>query len=149
MRLNPYPKIPLDVPSLVRQLTDLFRDIANNAAVTSEPNIYRGAQAVRFKTLTDAASIETDASSSNHFLVTLGGNRTLANPVNLEDGVILNWWVKQDGAVLRTLAYGSKFKWPAGTAPTLTTGTGKLDLIRGQYNASLDIIACAATLDVR
>jgi hypothetical protein len=149
MRLNPYPKIPLDVPALVRQLTDLFRDIGNNAAVTSEPNIYRGSQAVRFKTLTDAASIETDASSSNHFLVTLGGNRTLANPVNLEDGVILNWWVKQDGTGSRTLAYGSKFKWPAGTAPTLTTGASKLDLIVGQYNASLDIIACAATLDVR
>jgi hypothetical protein len=149
VRLNPYPKIPLDVPALVRQLTDLFRDIGTNAAVNSEPNIYRGSQAVRFKLLTDAASIETDGSASNHFLVTLGGNRTLANPANLEDGVILNWWVKQDGTGGRTLAYGSKFKWPAGTTPTVTAGASKLDLIVGQYNASLDIIACAITQDIR
>ena len=37
-------------------------------------------------TLTDAATIATDASLGNLFRVTLGGNRTLGNPTNPVDG---------------------------------------------------------------
>jgi len=61
--------------------------------------------------------------------VTLGGNRTLANPTNLtagQHGVIV---ITQDGTGSRTLAYGSNFKFPAGSAPTLTTTANAVDVL--------------------
>lgn len=99
--------------------------------------------------LTDASTIATDASQSNHFTVTLGGNRTLGNPTNLRNGVIVNWKVKQDGTGSRTLAYGSKFKWASGTAPTLTTTASAVDYISGHYFSDDDIIVAAIIKDVR
>lgn len=126
-----------------------FARRANALAQLYGGNQYVGYQAVDFHELTDATTISTDAAKSNHFRVTLGGNRTLANPTNLQDGVILNWWVKQDGTGSRTLAYGTKFKWPSGAAPTLTTAASSLDLIVGQYYESLDIIAAVCTKDFR
>lgn len=112
-------------------------------------NHFVGAQTVAFQTLTDATTIVTDAADSNHFIVTLGGDRTLANPTNMRDGGIYNWWIKQDGSGGHTLAYGNKFKWPSGTVPTVTASTSALDLIVGQYNATLDIIACVITQDIK
>jgi hypothetical protein len=112
-------------------------------------NSFTGAQTVAFQALTDGATINTDASLSNHFLVTLGGNRTLANPTNLRDGGIYNFYVKQDGTGARTLAYGSLFKWPAGTAPSLTAAANSLDIIIAQYSTTLNTLACSITKDVR
>lgn len=112
-------------------------------------NAFTGAQTVAFQALTDAATIDTDAALSNHFLVTLGGNRTLANPTNLRDGGIYNFYVKQDGTGARTLAYGSLFKWPGGTAPTLTAAGNSLDIIIAQYSVTLNTLSCSITKDVR
>lgn len=112
-------------------------------------NAFTGAQTVAFQALTDAASIATDAALSNHFLVTLGGNRTLANPTNLRDGGIYNFYVKQDGTGSRSLGYGSLFKWPGASVPVLTTAANSLDLIIAQYSATLNILACSITKDVR
>jgi hypothetical protein len=103
-------------------------------------NLFTKAQTVTPVSLTDAASIATDASLSNTFRVTLGGNRTLANPTNLSDGVILNWKIKQDGTGSRTLAYGSKFKWGGGSTPTLTTAANATDFITAQYHSDADIL---------
>jgi hypothetical protein len=94
--------------------------------------------------LTDAASIATDASLGKVFSVTLGGNRTLANPTNLQGGQTYLWRVKQDGTGTRTLAYGSKFKWPASTAPVLSTAANSVDVITGVYDATSDTIAAVA-----
>lgn len=128
--------------------TFLLRPIRDSARLTGG-NILTGAQTVAFVALTDASTIATDASLSNYFTVTLGGNRTLANPTNMRDGGIYNWRIKQDGTGSRTLAYGSKFKWPAATAPTLSTAAGYIDRITGQYHASDDVIECVCTKDFR
>ncbi len=103
-------------------------------------NLFTKAQTVTPVSLTDATSIATDASLSNTFRVTLGGNRTLANPTNLSDGVILNWKIKQDGTGSRTLAYGSKFKWGGGSTPTLTATANATDFITAQYHSDADIL---------
>jgi hypothetical protein len=111
-------------------------------ALLADANVFTKAQTVTPVTLTDAATIATDASLSNTFTVTLGGNRTLGNPTNMANGAIYNWRVKQDGTGSRTLAYGSKFKWPGGTAPTLTTTASATDFISGQYWSDTDTILC-------
>ena len=61
--------------------------------------------------------------------MTLGGNRTLANPTNLtagQSGVIM---VSQDSSGSRTLAFGNYWKFAGGTAPTLTTTASAVDVI--------------------
>lgn len=111
-------------------------------AFLAAANLFTKAQTVTPVALTDAATIATDASLSNTFTVTLGGNRTLGNPTNMSNGVILNWRITQDGTGSRTLGYGSKFKWAGGVAPTLTTAAGSVDYIVGQYFSDSDTILC-------
>lgn len=113
-------------------------------ALLADTNIFTKAQTVTPVALTDAATIATDASLSNTFTVTLGGNRTLGNPTNLSNGCIYNWRIKQDGTGSRTLAYGAKFKWPGGSAPTLTTTASATDFISGQYFSDTDTILCTS-----
>lgn len=113
-------------------------------ALLDQTNIFTKAQTVTPVALTDAASIATDASLSNTFTVTLGGNRTLANPTNMTNGAIYTWRVRQDGTGSRTLAYGSKFKWPGGAAPVLTTTASATDFISGQYFSDTDTLLCVA-----
>lgn len=99
-------------------------------------NTYSKAQGVSFVTLTDAASIATDASTSNNFKVTLAGNRTLANPTNLVSGHVYNWVITQDATGSRILSYGNLFKWPGGIAPVLSTAAGAVDLISAIYDGT-------------
>jgi hypothetical protein len=79
--------------------------------------------------LTDGATITPDYSLGNNYSVTLGGNRTLANPTNLTAGQSGAIVITQDGTGSRTLAYGSYWKFPGGTAPTLTTTAAAVDVL--------------------
>lgn len=78
--------------------------------------------------LTDASSISVDFSAGYNFGVTLGGNRTLANPSNMKVGQSGFIRVTQDATGSRTLAYGSYWDRPGG-APTLTTTAGAVDFL--------------------
>jgi len=100
-----------------------------NTAVTNTAQSFTAAQRGAVSALTDGATITPDFAVANNFSVTLGGNRTLANPTNLtagQSGVIR---IAQDGTGSRTLAYGSYFKFPQGTAPTLTTTASAVDVL--------------------
>ena len=79
--------------------------------------------------LTDGATITPDFSAANNFSVTLGGNRTLANPTNLTAGQSGAIVITQDGTGSRTLAYGSYWKFPSGSAPVLTTTANAVDVL--------------------
>ncbi len=92
--------------------------------------------------LTDGATINVPARLSDSFRVTLGGNRTLANPTGLYDGQVFNVRIIQDGTGSRTLAYGSKYKFPGG-APTLSTAAGAKDFLSCQYDTADDTLFCS------
>ena len=98
--------------------------------------------------LTDGATIAVDMSLGNNFSVTLGGNRTLGDPTNVtagQSGVIV---VTQDGTGSRTLAYGgTKYKFAAGTAPTLTTTAAAVDVL-AYYCESATRITVTSLLNV-
>jgi len=79
--------------------------------------------------LTDGATITPDFANSNNFSVTLGGNRTLANPTNLVAGQSGCIWITQDGTGSRTLAYGSQWDFAAGVAPTLSISANAVDCL--------------------
>jgi hypothetical protein len=128
---------PTNIAGSERYMIEPIITVTTNAfAQTSTANTYTAAQNVSSVALTDASSIVTDASSSNIFTVTLGGNRTLANPTNLISGGIYLWVITQDGTGSRTLSYGTAFKWPGGTAPTLTTTAGAVDTISCVYTST-------------
>ena len=79
--------------------------------------------------LTDGATITPDLADSNNYSVTLGGNRTLANPTNITAGQSGSIFVSQDGTGSRTLAYGTNWDFAGGTAPTLSTAASSVDRI--------------------
>jgi hypothetical protein len=79
--------------------------------------------------LSDGATITPDLADSNNFSVTLGGNRTLANPTNTVAGQSGSIFITQDGTGSRTLAYGTNYDFAGGTAPTLSTAAGAIDRI--------------------
>lgn len=88
-------------------------------------------------TLTDTATIATDASLGTHFRVTLGGNRTLGNPTNPTDGQRAIWELIQDATGSRTITLGSAFALGTDlTAVTLTTTASKRDFLGAVYNST-------------
>jgi hypothetical protein len=112
-----------------------------DTAKTDVVQTFSVAQRGAVSALTDGATITPDFSLGNNFSVTLGGNRTLANPTNLtagQHGVIV---ITQDGTGSRTLAYGSNWKFPAGAAPTLTTTANAVDVLEYYVESSSRITA--------
>ena len=80
-------------------------------------------------TLTDAASITSDFAKGNNFLVTIGGNRTLAAPSNAVAGQSGSIYIIQDGTGSRTLSYNTVWQFVSATVPTLSTGAGDVDML--------------------
>ena len=95
--------------------------------------------------LTDGATITADFADSNNFSVTLGGNRTLANPSNIVAGQSGCIWITQDGTGSRTLAYGADWEFTGGTAPTLTTTAGAVDCLVYAVQSATKITATLIT----
>ena len=91
--------------------------------------------------LTDGATITPDFALSNNWSLAIGGNRTLANPSNQTAGQAGTIVVTQDGTGSRTLAYGSNWKFPGGTAPTLTTAASSVDVIAYYVESATRITA--------
>jgi hypothetical protein len=100
-----------------------------DTAKTDVAQTYTAGQRGEITALTDGATITPDFADSNNFSVTLGGNRTLANPSNLVAGQSGSIFITQDGTGSRTLAYGSYYDFIGSTAPTLSTAAGAVDRI--------------------
>jgi hypothetical protein len=95
--------------------------------------------------LTDGATITADFALANNFSVTLGGNRTLANPSNQTAGASGCIWITQDGTGSRTLAYGANWDFSGGTAPTLSTAAAAVDCLVYSVQSSSKITATLIT----
>lgn len=123
--------------------TDTVFDIQNGAGTTTfsvnglgdviSGNLQVGGQAYSpTNTLTDTATITTDCNLGNVHTVTLGGNRTLGAPTNLQNGATYIWIIKQPAVGgPYTLAYNSVFKFESGSAPILSVGANDIDILTG------------------
>lgn len=80
-------------------------------------------------TISDGATIGVDWSTFYTGEVTLGGNRTLDAPSSSVPGTKRKILVVQDGTGSRTLSFHANYKFPGGSAPTLSTGAGKVDVL--------------------
>ena len=115
-------------------MAKLLKSIYTGADVTAlgettSSDQLEGRYAVEIATLTDGATITPDFGANQNFTVTLGGNRTLANPTSIVAGQTGSIFVVQDATGGRTLSFGAYFKFPAATAPTLSTGANAVDRI--------------------
>ncbi len=91
------------------------------------------------QTLTDAATINVDAATSNKFHVTLGGNRTLANPTNAVDGRLVIFRLQQDATGNRVVTWGSDYRFGGDLAAAnvvLSTAANITDRIAFEYHAA-------------
>lgn len=98
----------------------------------------KGAFAQGVITLTDGATVNTDASLGNHFRLATTQNFTLANPTNSVDGQRIVWEITQDGTGSRVMTLGGNFKFGSDiTAATLSTAANKKDFMTAIYNVGI------------
>jgi hypothetical protein len=102
---------------------------ANGAPQLNAVNAWSAGQSAAPVALTFGSTITPNFSSGNIFTVTLTGNATLANPSNLVAGQCGQIFITQDATGSRTLGYSSDWKFPGGTAPTLTATAGATDVL--------------------
>ena len=110
-----------------------------DTAKTDVAQSFTAAQRGTISTLTDGATITPDFATANNFTVTLGGNRTIANPTNLTAGQSGSIFIVQDGTGSRTGAWGSYWDFAAGAAPTLTTDANAIDRVDYVVRSSTSI----------
>jgi hypothetical protein len=93
-------------------------------------------------TLVDAASITVNARLGNDFRVTLGGNRTLANPTGGVDGQRITFTITQGRGAPHRVTWSSQYKFGAASTPALSIHAGNTDVIGFIYNQSLGSWLC-------
>ena len=111
-------------------------------------NVWTKAQRGAVTTLASGTTVTVDFALANNFSLVCGVNLTIGNPSNLVAGQSGSISIAQDGTGGRTVAFASAWKFPAGTAPTLTTTASAKDRI--DY-VSLDgtTVEAVATLDTK
>ena len=102
---------------------------ARTLALLETAQTFTGGQRAAVTTLTDAATITIDLSVNCNYTVTLGGNRTFANPTNAVAGQSGSIFIVQDGTGGRTGSWGANWDWANGTAPTLSTGANAIERV--------------------
>lgn len=97
---------------------------------------YSVAQRGTPSTVSYAATVALDLSAANNFAITLTGALLLDNPTNQvagQSGVVR---LIQDATGSRAVSFGSNWKFPNGSAPTLTTTASAVDLLVYYVEAS-------------
>ena len=83
-----------------------------------------------------ATAMAMDCSLSNVFTTTFTANVTTAPTFsNVADGQTINWFITQDATGSRTMTWPTSFKWPGGTAGTLSTAANAVDLLVATYRS--------------
>jgi hypothetical protein len=120
-----------------------------NTAKTNAVQSFSVAQRGTPTSLTSSsASIAVNLALSNNFSHTLTENTTLANPTNIVAGQCGTIVFTQHASAAKTLAFGSYWKFPGGTVPTLTTTVGATDTL-AYYVESATRISCRMLGDVK
>jgi len=90
---------------------------------------FGGAAVGKTSTANATGSTTLDFDANQNFVLTFTGNVTLANPSTESVGQTGIITIIQDGTGSRTLSVGTDYEFPAGTAPTISTGANTTDII--------------------
>ena len=110
-----------------------------NAEWNADTNHWRGhdqSQYHNLKILSDGATINWDVRYNPVATVTLGGNRSLANPSNMMPGGVYRLIVRQDGSGGRSLGFGSAYAFIGSSAPSVSSAANAVDLFTFIYDGS-------------
>lgn len=113
---------------------------ANTAKTNAVQSFTKAQRGTPVALTSTSASIATDMSLGNNFSHTTTENTTLANPTNMgagQSGII----TITQGATPRTMAFGSYWKFPGGTAPSLTSTASAVDILAYFVESSTRITA--------
>lgn len=92
-----------------------------------------------------SAAIVLDFATFNNFSMTLVGNSTLSNPVNMTIGQSGTIYVTQDATGTRTLAFGTYWDFANQTAPSISTTANAVDVIIYSVRSATSIVATLIT----
>ena len=101
--------------------------ISTRVAVVNTAQEYTRCHNFDATTLTSGTSIAWNLAENQVARLALATNGTMGDPSNKTDGATYILSVTQSTGT-NTLAWNASFKWPGGTAPTLTAGSGKTDI---------------------
>lgn len=90
---------------------------------------------------TTNAATTLNFATGNNFSISLVGNITLNNPTGVttgQSGIVI---IQQDSVGSRTVGFGSFWKFPSATAPTLSTGANQIDCITYFVRTPTSIVA--------
>lgn len=121
--------------------------LANSVQLTGAQAIDGAKRGAQHVLTSSGAHIAIDLAVGNNFAHTTTENTTLDNPTNQapgQHGAI----VFTQGATARTMAFGSAWKFPGGTAPSLTAASGAVDVL-SYYVAASGFIVASMLKDVK
>ena len=91
-----------------------------------------------------ATAMVVQCRSSNVFSVTMTANVTTAMTLPSPfDGQTINFFITQDGTGTRTMVWPTSFKWPGGTAGTISTAASTRDLLVMTYDSTTTFWYCS------
>lgn len=114
---------------LISDVGSIVQAYDADTAKTDVAQEYTAAQNFNGVTLTFDATQDWDLNTAQVAILTLTGNTTFDAPTNMKAGGTYIIKLIQDGTGSRTAAWNAVFKWPGGTAPTLSTAAGAVDII--------------------
>ena len=123
--------------------------LGTTPAISIDENLkttFGGATVGATNTANATGSTTLDFDAYQNFVLTFTGNVTLANPITEsvgQSGIIV---IIQDGTGSRTIAIGTDYEWPAGTATTISTSANAVDIIPYFIKAANSIQLGAAQL---
>jgi hypothetical protein len=85
---------------------------------------------------TVAATTSVDLNTANSIYLEMTVSITTLTLTNPVAGAFYTFEIKQTGAGSFTVAWPAAVKWSSGVAPTLTTTTGKTDVVSFYYNGT-------------
>jgi len=104
--------------------------VSADIAIKTQANTFVGAQRASSTAVTSSSgTINIDLSVNNDFTHTFTENTTLANPTNIVEGQSGAIRLTQHASSPKTLAYGSFWKFPNGTVPSVSTTNSAADTL--------------------
>lgn len=118
----------------IKQNIDNVNDIIDEfgAGPFDDVHQYNKQQYLNLTTLTSfdsAGGVEWNLDDAQVATITLTTDTNLENPTNQQAGATYVLIVKQDGTGSRNMTFGSAYKFSFGITPTLSSGSGSIDVL--------------------
>ena len=134
------------VSAAIKDNAVVFNKLDANTAHTDRNQSFTVAQRGAISALgVQTSTVTLNMNTSNYFSLTANGNITIANPSNTTAGQAGALFVTANGSF--TTSFGSHWRFATGTAPTMSTSSGKVDRI-DYVVQSANTIHAVATIDL-